>query len=213
MAAPVVSCGQIASSVSPYYVWPVSQHDSNRLCANLGTCCNSKPTLVESIVKNYVEVRSDGLTLRTGPESDKKGQRMNEPIDLLIKGWYVVTMNATRDIIRDGAVAVRGSQIVDVGKAADLEARYDAARTVGGDRFVVTPGLVNTHIHITGEPLTRGYVPDDTPFEENVFMWLCPLYSVYSAEEERLSGQLAAVEMLKSGTTWFLEAGTIRLLD
>ena len=80
----------------------------------------------------------------------KKGQRMNEPIDLLIKGWYVVTMNATRDIIRDGAVAVRGSQIVDVGKAADLEARYDAARTVGGDRFVVTPGLVNTHIHITG---------------------------------------------------------------
>ena len=213
MAAPVVSCGQIASSVSPYYIWPVSQHDSNRLCANLGTCCNSKPTLVESIVKNYVEVRSDGLTLRTGPESDKKGQRMNEPIDLLIKGWYVVTMNATRDIIRDGAVAVRGSQIVDVGKAADLEARYDAARTVGGDRFVVTPGLVNTHIHITGEPLTRGYVPDDTPFEENVFMWLCPLYSVYSAEEERLSGQLAAVEMLKSGTTSFLEAGTIRFLD
>ena len=138
---------------------------------------------------------------------------MNEPIDLLIKGWYVVTMNATRDIIRDGAVAVRGSQIVDVGKAADLEARYDAARTVGGDRFVVTPGLVNTHIHITGEPLTRGYVPDDTPFEENVFMWLCPLYSVYSAEEERLSGQLAAVEMLKSGTTSFLEAGTIRFLD
>ena len=61
---------------------------------------------------------------------------------------------------------------------------------------MVTTGLVNTHINITGEPLTRGYVPDDTPFEENVFMWLCPLYSVYSAEEERLSGQLAAVEML-----------------
>ncbi len=75
------------------------------------------------------------------------------------------------------------------------------------------PGMVNSHIHITGEPLTRGYVPDDTPFEENVFMWLCPLYSVYTAEEERLSGQLAAVEMLKSGTTTFLEAGTIRFLD
>ena len=78
---------------------------------------------------------------------------------------------------------------------------------------MVTPGLVNTHIHITGEPLTRGYVPDDTPFEENVFMWLCPLYSVYTPEEERLSAQLAAVEMLKSGTTTFLEAGTIRFTD
>ncbi len=136
-----------------------------------------------------------------------------EEIDLLVKGWYVVTMNATRDIIRDGAVAVRGNEIVAVGKAADLEERFRAARTVGGDRFVVTPGLVNTHIHITGEPLTRGYVPDDTPFEENVFMWLCPLYAVHTAEEERLSGQLAAVEMLKSGTTTFLEAGTIRFLD
>ena len=138
---------------------------------------------------------------------------MTDAVDLLIRGWYVVTMNDTRDIIRDGAVAVRGNEIVAVGKASDLEARYTAARTVGGDRFVVTPGLVNTHIHITGEPLTRGYVPDDTPFEENVFMWLCPLYSVYTAEEERLSGQLAAVEMLKSGTTTFLEAGTIRFLD
>ncbi len=44
-------------------------------------------------------------------------------------------------------------------------------------------------------------------------MWLCPLYSVHRADEERVSGQLAAVEMLKSGTTTFLEAGTIRFLD
>jgi cytosine/adenosine deaminase-related metal-dependent hydrolase len=136
-----------------------------------------------------------------------------ENIDLLIKGWYVVTMNATRDIIHDGAVAIRDDRIVAVGKASQLEAQYTAKETLGGDHFVVTPGLINSHIHVTGEPLTRGYVPDDTPFEENVFMWLCPLYSVHTAAEERLSGQLAAVEMLKSGTTTFLEAGTIRFLD
>lgn len=135
------------------------------------------------------------------------------PIDTLICGSHVVTVNGTRDIIRNGAVAVRGTEIIDIGKQSDLEKLYTAKEVVGGDRFVVTPGMVNTHIHITGEPLTRGYVPDDTPFEENVFMWLCPLYSVFTAEEERLSGQLAAIEMLKSGTTTFLEAGTIRFLD
>ena len=138
---------------------------------------------------------------------------MTEPVDFIVKGWYVVTMNATRDIIHDGAVAVRGNTIVDVGKAHDLERAYNPRRTIGGNRFVVTPGMVNTHIHITGEPLTRGYVPDDTPFEENVFVWLCPLYATYNAAEERLSAQLAAVEMLRSGTTCFLEAGTIRFLD
>jgi len=136
-----------------------------------------------------------------------------QAIDLLIEGCQVVTMNADRDIIRNGAVAVRGSTILDVGKASDLRARYTPARVIGGDRFVVTPGMVNTHIHITGEPLTRGYVPDDTPFVENVFEWLCPLYSLFDATEERTSGQLASVEMLRSGTTSFLEAGTIRFLD
>lgn len=136
-----------------------------------------------------------------------------QPIDLLIVGTQVVTMNGARDIIRDGGVAVRGSAIIDVGKASELRSRYVPARTIGGDRFVVTPGLINTHIHITGEPLTRGYVPDDTPFVENVFEWLCPLYSVFDAAEERTSGQLAAVEMMRSGTTTFLEAGTIRFLD
>jgi cytosine/adenosine deaminase-related metal-dependent hydrolase len=134
-------------------------------------------------------------------------------IDLFVEGSHVVTMNDARDIILDGAVAIDGSTIIDVGKASALRSKYAPRRVIGGDRFVVTPGLVNTHIHVTGEPLTRGYVPDDTPFVENVFEWLTPLYSLFDAAEERVSGQLAAVEMLRSGTTTFLEAGTIRFLD
>ena len=98
---------------------------------------------------------------------------MKEQVDTLLKAWYVVTMNETRDIIRDGAVAVKDGLIVAVGKTDDLETQFEAKDVLGGDRFVLTPGMVNTHIHITGEPLTRGYVPDDTPFEENVFEWLC----------------------------------------
>ena len=135
------------------------------------------------------------------------------PADTLIEHSLVVTMNPTRDVITDGAVAITGTEIVGVGKTDDLRERYDAREVVDGRRFVVTPGMVNTHIHITGEPLTRGYVPDDTPFEENVFMWLCPLYAVHTEDEERLSAQLAAAEMLKSGTTSFLEAGTVRFVD
>lgn len=138
---------------------------------------------------------------------------MVEPIDFLVEGSHVVTMNERREVILDGAVAVRGREIVAVGKRADLETRFNAHERVGGSRFVVTPGMVNTHIHITGEPLTRGYVPDDTPFEENVFQWLVPLYSVYTEDDERLSAQLAAAELLKSGCTAFLEAGTVRFVD
>jgi 5-methylthioadenosine/S-adenosylhomocysteine deaminase len=138
---------------------------------------------------------------------------MPDPVDTIIEHALVVTMDAERRVVSDGAVAVRGTTIVAVGKTDDIAAGFTAAERIDGRRFVVTPGLVNTHIHITGEPLTRGFVPDDTPFEANVFQWLVPLYSVYTEDEERLSAQLAAAEMLKSGTTAFLEAGTVRFVD
>ena len=134
-------------------------------------------------------------------------------IDLMIDAWYIVTMDATRRIIHHGSVAISGDKIIDIGKTADFERKYQPKERLGGDRFVLTPGMINTHIHITGEPITRGYVPDDTPFVENVFEWLCPLYAVARPEEEGVSAKLAAMEMLRSGTTSFLEAGTINYLN
>lgn len=133
--------------------------------------------------------------------------------NVLMSGALVVTMNAAREVISDGAVAIRGSEIVAVGKRDALRREWTADVHVDGSRFVIVPGMVNTHIHITGEPLTRGYVPDDTTFEENVFHWLVPLYAAYGEQDERISAQLAAAEMLKSGTTGFLEAGTAWFVD
>jgi 5-methylthioadenosine/S-adenosylhomocysteine deaminase len=140
-------------------------------------------------------------------------QKKTMNVDLLVDAWYVVTMNESRDIIHRGSLAIRDDIIIDVGKTSELETKYIPKRRIGGDRFVVTPGMINTHIHITGEPITRGYVPDDTPFMENVFVWLCTLYSVQRPEEEIASAKLASVEMLRSGTTCFLEAGTILHFD
>ncbi|MGW1089513.1 amidohydrolase family protein [Streptomyces sp. NPDC002596] len=135
------------------------------------------------------------------------------PADTLIVNTHVVTMDDSRRVISDGAVAIRGDLIVAVGKTADVTAQWHSDTVIAGERFVVTPGLINTHVHITGEPLTRGFVPDDTPFLENVFEWLTPIHTYYTEEDEHISAQLAALEMLKSGTTAFLEAGTIRFID
>ena len=138
---------------------------------------------------------------------------MSEDADFVVEASHVVTMNPAREVILDGAVAVRGRDIVAVGKRDDITNRYQAPRRLGGPRFVLTPGMVNTHIHITGEPITRGFVPDDTPFEENVFAWLCPLYAAQDEGDERASAQLATAELLKSGCTAFLEAGTVQHVD
>jgi cytosine/adenosine deaminase-related metal-dependent hydrolase len=135
------------------------------------------------------------------------------PVDLMIVDTMLVTMDAERRVITDGAIAVRGDSIVAVGKSADLTCDYQARETIDGSRFVITPGLVDTHVHSTGEPLTRGLVRDDSGFEENVFQWLVPIHMTYTEADERLATRFAALEMLKSGTTCFLEAGTIRFLD
>jgi len=138
---------------------------------------------------------------------------VRERVDTLIEGALVVTMNAAREVLVDASVAIAGTRIVAVGKASDLARRFEARARVDGRRFVVVPGLVNAHLHVSTEPLTRGVVPDDTAFEENVFHWLSPLAAAYREEDELLAAQLGAAELLRSGTTSFVEAATGWHLD
>ncbi|EIZ81008.1 amidohydrolase [Novosphingobium sp. Rr 2-17] len=131
------------------------------------------------------------------------------PVDLLIRNAWIVTMDGERRIYRDGALAVVGDTIHMVGPSAEVERAVVAREVIDGRRFVLTPGFVNCHVHITGEPLTRGCVPDDADWADNVLGWLIPTYHAQTPEEERLSARFAALEMLRTGTTCFVEAGTI----
>ena len=134
-------------------------------------------------------------------------------VDLLLIHALIVTMDAERRIVSDGAIAVRADRIVAVGKTVDLVRDYVAAETIDASRFVVLPGLVNAHIHVTGEPLTRGCAPDDIDFNTLIFNWLSPVHFAHTPEDEKLAAQFAALEMLRTGTTTFLDAGTCCFLD
>jgi cytosine/adenosine deaminase-related metal-dependent hydrolase len=77
------------------------------------------------------------------------------PADFVIRNAWIVTMDATRQIWRDGALAVAGDRIVAVGPTDEVLASVAAREVIDGSRYVLTPGLVNCHVHITGEPITR----------------------------------------------------------
>ena len=134
-------------------------------------------------------------------------------VDLLVRHAWIVTMDAERRIYCDGAIAIVGDRIHAVGRDADVAQVVAARETIDGSRFVVTPGFINCHVHVTGEPITRGYVSDDTGWQANVFDWLIPTYQAQTPADERLSATFAAIEMLRTGTTTFVEAGTILDLD
>src|SRR5260370_32776258 len=63
-----------------------------------------------------------------------------EKVDMLVAGGTVVTMNAERRVIGDGAGAVKGDAIVAVGSRANIEAEYDAAQTIKAKRKTVLAG-------------------------------------------------------------------------
>ena len=67
---------------------------------------------------------------------------MKEQIDTLVKAWYVVTMNETRDIVRDGAVAIKDGLIVEVGKFSELETKFLCDSMAPFD-FPVVPDVYN----------------------------------------------------------------------
>ncbi|MDB5427486.1 MAG: amidohydrolase family protein [Phenylobacterium sp.] len=135
--------------------------------------------------------------------------------DLLISGATLITMDAERRVIEDAALAIAGDRIVAVGKREALARQVSARETIDGRRFVITPGFVDGHIHITGDPITRGFArgaPEDS-WSDKLQRWVIPIFRAQTAEEERIAAQVAALSMIRYGTTTFVEAGTVIQLD
>ncbi len=119
---------------------------------------------------------------------------------LLIRHIHtLVTMNAAREELRDGAIFVRDGVIEQVGHTADLPDAADEVLDLKG-RHLVMPGMVNTHHHFY-QTLTRAI-----PAAQNVdlFGWLKALYPIWArltAEGVRASAQMCAAELILSGCT------------
>jgi cytosine/adenosine deaminase-related metal-dependent hydrolase len=127
---------------------------------------------------------------------------------ILIEHATVLTLDASRRILADGAVLVDGRDVVQVGPAASVRPPRPPDRVIDGRRCLVAPGFVDTHVHLT-EHLSRGLMRDDIPVSRYLPDWLLPLYSAVTPEEEQAAAQLACVEMIRTGTTTFCEAGTL----
>ena len=127
---------------------------------------------------------------------------------ILIEHATIVTVDAQRRILADGSILIDGRDIVEVGPAAAVRPARRPDRIINGRRRVVTPGFVDTHVHLT-EHLSRGLMLDDVPVPRYLPDWLLPLYSTVTPEEEQAAALLACVEMIRTGTTTFCEAGTL----
>ncbi len=129
------------------------------------------------------------------------------PVDLLIEGGSVMTMDASRRIIRDGAIAVDGDRIVAVDKRETLRGRYRGKRVVDGSRHVITPGLVNSHIHFYHQ-MHRGMAPDNFDGNEWSNFVHAKVAPILTVEDEVWASYIVLLELLKTGSTTYLAAGS-----
>ena len=122
---------------------------------------------------------------------------------------YVITLDQERRIVRDASILVEDGRISRVGKAGEL-ASSPADRVIDARRFVVTPGFVNGHMHISYAHPVRGIFPDEmaSPLE-HVFN----LQAAMTEEEEYAATLLGIVELLKNGTVCFVDPGSTKFPD
>lgn len=117
----------------------------------------------------------------------------------------IITVNAQRDVILDGAIFIQHNRIAAIGKTENLLSQKDEdTQVVDCNNKIIIPGLINTHAHLA-QSLLRG-MAEDLPLHS----WLCdaiwPLEANYEGNDGYVAAMLTIAEMLRSGTTCFLEA-------
>ncbi len=129
----------------------------------------------------------------------------DNPIDLLIAGGTVLTMDGERHLYENGYVAIRGERIIDVGDAAMLAARgYRARQTIVARGKAVLPGLINTHTHIP-MVLFRG-IADDLDLQEWLTKYIFPAEAKNVTRDFVVAGtRLGLAEMIRGGTTTYVD--------
>ena len=123
---------------------------------------------------------------------------------------FALTVDADDTVLEDAALVVDGGRIAAIGPSADVEERFPTNSldaVVDGRRRGVVPGFVDAHVHLS-ETLSRAVFPDNLGTRAWVFHWAKPFYAHVGPEDERVSVLLGATEMLRCGTTCFLDMGS-----
>lgn len=135
---------------------------------------------------------------------------MREPTLKIHNARFIITVDPVRRIVADSSILVSGRRIERIGKAAEMES-VPADRVIDAREMVVTPGFCNGHMHISYAHATRGIFPDS--LGRRYLPYVFKLQSIMTPEEEHATSLLAITELLKYGTTTFLDPGSTKHID
>ena len=123
---------------------------------------------------------------------------------------FVLTVDPQDTVIRDAAVVIEDHCFVDIGPTADVLQRHSREafdRIRDGSMLGLCPGFIDAHVHLS-ETLSRAVSPDNLTTRAWVFHWAKPFYAHITEEDEYWGALTGITEMLRCGTTCFLDMGS-----
>lgn len=120
---------------------------------------------------------------------------------LIVENGTVITRDSNLPLIHNGAVAISGDVITDVGTTAEMRSKYGSAERIDVDGKVIMPGLINAHHHIYSS-LARGMTAppsrDFTAILENLW-WR--LDKALTLEDVKYSAYTTLIGCISAGVT------------
>lgn len=117
--------------------------------------------------------------------------------------WVLPTSSAS---IEEGAIAIRGNQITDVGTRAALVGKYPEATVHDYPDAAILPGLVNAHSHLELTAM-RGFLENE---ESDFAAWLRKLtvarLELMGPDDRYVSAAWGATEAARAGVTALADA-------
>ena len=125
-----------------------------------------------------------------------------KPADLVLSASWIVPVEPAGRVLEGHALAVRDGAIAALGPAAELDSKFSPRERLHLDGHALVPGFVNAHTH-AAMTLFRG-LADDLPLQTWLSEHIWPAEARFVDKGFVQAGtRLAAVEMLRGGTTCF----------
>lgn len=132
-------------------------------------------------------------------------------------GTVIAWRHGKHEVVKDGVVLLEGSFITAVGTRAEVLAKAgaDADRVIDASGRLVIPGFVNTHLHVTDTPFTRGYLEESTNVsaeakETNygtLYKTLPAVRHSIDPQAQLIAAECAFAELARTGSTTVVELG------
>ncbi len=126
----------------------------------------------------------------------------------LIIPQYIVTVNATDEVLSGYAVQITNDVISKIAPVVDFDLTTFDGEIINAPGATLIPGFIQTHIHLC-QTLFRG-LADDLELLDWLQLRIFPFENAHSPDSLRTSAQIGINELQRSGTTTILDMGTLR---